>query len=83
MKNTYKCYGIVNKKNIVKLSGENTTKSRYMIKPANTTNFVWDANEITIKRKLASREQARAYKRSLKNSNNWSIVDLRHGEVVR
>lgn len=76
-------YAIVNKKNIVKLSGENTTNSRYVVRAVNDDSFNWNPKSLPIKRKLASREAARSYKRALKNPQNWSIVDLRVGEVVR
>lgn len=78
-----KPYGIVNKKNITKLHGQDTRLSRYYIKAVNDDSFEWNPNVLPIKRKLSSREDARTYKRSLKNANNWSIVDLRYGEVVR
>jgi hypothetical protein len=76
-------YGIVNKKNIVKLSGANTTNSRYMVRSVNDDSFNWNPKAVPVKRKLTSREAARSYKRALKNPQNWSIVDLRVGEVVR
>lgn len=82
-KNTEKKYAIVNKKNIVKLAGENTTNSRYLIRAANDEGFLWRPEKLPVKRKLASRDEARAYKRSIKNPHNWAIVDLNEGSVVR
>lgn len=78
-----KPYAIVNKKNITKLAGENTSASRYMIRAINSDSIDWNPNELTIKRKLTSREAARLYKKQLKNPQNWAIVDLRYGEAVR
>lgn len=76
-------YGIVNKKNIVKLIGQNTTNSRYYVRNITDDSFGWDPKNLPVKRKLATREAARSYKRALKNPQNWSIVNLRVGEVVR
>ena len=74
-----KIYAIINKKNLVAV--ENTKNSRYAVlsREVATGSVI----NLPAKRKLASREAARAYKRSLNNPSNWAIVDLRHGEVVR
>lgn len=68
-----KRYAIVNKKNITPMGS--TTASRYPI----TAKF--GLSNFPIKRKLATRAEARAFKRSLRGS--WSIVDLATQEVVR
>lgn len=72
-----KTYAIVNKKNIV--PNGNTTKSRYPV----AARSGWTGTDFPIKRKLPSREAARAYKRGLSNPQNWAILDLRTNEVVR
>lgn len=77
-------YGIVNKKNIVKLHGENTTNSRYLIRAVNDTRFSWNPEVVPVRRKFNNRRDARQYKREvLKNPQNWAIVDLNEGAVVR
>lgn len=81
--NMTKNYAIVNKKNIVKLHGENTTNSRYLIRAKNDDSMNWRPELLPIKRKLVSRDIAREYKRTLANPQNWAIVDLRVGAVVR
>ena len=74
-----KIYAIINKKNLVAV--ENTKKSRYAV--LSREGAAGSVINLPAKRKLASREAARAYKRSLNNPANWAIVDLGHGEVVR
>lgn len=76
-------YGIINKRNLRIIPGENTTKSRYLIASRDLTSFDWDPSKFPIKRKLSSRSLARSYKRGLHNPQNWAIVDLRTGEAVR
>ena len=74
-----KIYAIINKKNLVAV--ENTKKSRYAV--LSREGATGSVINLPAKRKLASREAARAYKRSLNNPSNWAIVDLRAGEAVR
>lgn len=66
-------YAIVNKKHFV--PNGNTTASRYPV--------VALGDGLVVHRRRVSREDARAYKRSLKNPQNWAIIDLRTNEVVR
>lgn len=67
-----KTYAIVNKKHII--INSNSTRSRYSVVLR---------EGLRARRALASREAARAYKRSLSNPQNWAIIDLRTNEVVR
>lgn len=50
---------------------------------ANTKESIYPANAFKIFRKFATRDAARAYKRSLKNPQHYAIINTRSALVVR